>query len=98
MTLGATVILTLTILSNVVLPAVALWGIFKKSGVAPWKSLIPLYNVYAWLELLGKPRWWFIFYLVPGLGYLLVVVLSIELIKAYGKFSFWQHFLMFIPF
>src|SRR5688500_12000589 len=98
MTPGAQVILILTILSNIVLPAIALYGVFKKAGIAPWKAIIPLYNVYVWLEMLDRPRWWFVFYLVPGLGYLLVVVLSIELIKSYGKFGFWQHFLMFIPF
>lgn len=98
MTPGAQVILILTLLSNVILPAIALYGIFKKAGIAPWKAIVPFYNVYVWLEMLDRPRWWFVFYLVPGLGYLLVVILSIETIKSYGKFGFWQHFLMFVPF
>jgi signal peptidase I len=98
MTQGALVILVITILTNIVLPAVALSGVFKKAGIPAWKGYIPFYNVYVWLEMLGRPRWWFIFYLIPGLGYLLIVILSIELIKSYGKFGFWQHFLMYVPF
>src|SRR5688572_28544055 len=98
MSQGALVILIITLVTNIVLPAIALFGVFKKAGIEPWKGLVPLYNVYVWQEMLERPRWWFLFYLVPGLGYLLVVILSIDTIKCFGKFSFWQHFLMFIPF
>ena len=37
-----------------VLEAVGLWGIFRKCGQAPWKSLIPFYKDYALAECAGR--------------------------------------------
>ena len=37
-----------------VLETVGLWGIFRKCGQAPWKSLIPFYKDYALAECAGR--------------------------------------------
>ncbi|MCQ2285163.1 MAG: signal peptidase I [Bacteroidales bacterium] len=48
---------------------IGLWGIFKKAGLAPWKSLIPLYNIWLWTrEVIHKKWWWFALFLIPYLG------------------------------
>ena len=31
-----------------------LWFVFKKAGIAPWKALIPLYNIVLWVKICGK--------------------------------------------
>ena len=37
---------------------IALWKIFEKAGVKGWKSLIPIYNFYCFLKIVGlSPLW-----------------------------------------
>ena len=28
-----------------------LWFVFKKAGVAPWKALLPVWNIVVWLQI-----------------------------------------------
>lgn len=45
---------------------IGLWGIFKKVGIQPWKSLIPIYNVWLWnKDVIHKKWWWFALFLIP---------------------------------
>ena len=58
-------------------PVVGLWFVFKKAGVAPWKALIPIYNIVLWIKVCGKNWKWYIYFLIPALNiftYLLLVV------------------------
>lgn len=53
--------------------AICSWKLFSKARVAPWKSLIPVYNLYCLLRIC-KLKWWLIFvYIVflflPGGGF-----------------------------
>ncbi len=58
------------ILVFIVLLIVAWWKMFTKAGVAGWKSLIPIYNVYIAFKIAWKDQsafWvWFIASLVYG--------------------------------
>lgn len=40
-----------------VLLIVAWWKIFDKAGVAGWKSLIPIYNIYKYCQIIGISFW-----------------------------------------
>lgn len=37
---------------------VAWWKIFKKAGLAGWKSIIPIYNLYCLYRISGMSGWW----------------------------------------
>ena len=37
----------------VLLPAIGLYGMFKKAGVEGWKAFVPFYNVWIMVELAG---------------------------------------------
>jgi hypothetical protein len=39
--------------------------LFKKAGKPFWSAFIPLYNIFVFLEVIGKPWWWFILLIVP---------------------------------
>ena len=39
---------------------IALWKIFTKAGVKGWKSLIPIYNIYCFLKIVGLSPLWII--------------------------------------
>ncbi len=53
-----------------------LWKIFEKAGEKGWKALIPIYNYYIWLKLLKKPWWWIFIFLVPGVGFMMIMAIT----------------------
>ena len=48
-----------------VLTIAGLWGIFKKAGRPGWLSIIPVYNIVVLLQVVGKPWWWLLLFLIP---------------------------------
>ncbi len=52
------------------------YGIFTKAGEKGWKAFIPVYNFYIWLKILKKPAWWTIIFLIPGVGYMMTMVMA----------------------
>ena len=78
---------------------VCLPGIFLKAGERPWKGYVPGYNIYIWLRIMDKPWWWLIILIVPGVNFLLLIVMHIELSRAFGKRSILDYLLaIFLPF
>ncbi|MCI4671114.1 MAG: signal peptidase I [Bacteroidia bacterium] len=81
-----------TFLFILIVPStVALYMLFEKAGEAGWKSLIPGLNWYIWLKLIGKPTWWLVLYLLPIVGVLVGVAMTIDLVKAFGKHKLIEH-------
>lgn len=75
----------------VLLPAIGLYGMFKKAGVAPWKALVPFYNLWVMTQLAGMKKYWFFLQFIPIAGWFISIAIIIEFVKAYGKFTFWEH-------
>ena len=42
-----------------------MWKVFVKAGKPGWTSIIPIYNAYVLLQIVGKPWWWLILMLIP---------------------------------
>jgi signal peptidase I len=76
----------------IVLPFWGLVKLFKKAGRPGWEGFVPLYNFFIIIKLTGRPAWWFILLLVPGLNFLVALGLIIDLLKSYGKFTLAEHF------
>lgn len=53
-----------------------LWKIFEKAGEKGWKAIVPVYGFYVWLKILKKPWWWLIIFLIPGVGFMMTMVMS----------------------
>jgi hypothetical protein len=68
-----------------VISVIASWKIFSKAGQAGWKSLIPIYNVYVLLQIVGRPEWWLLLLIIPGVNIVISLILSIDLGKSFGK-------------
>lgn len=65
---------------------IGLWGIFKKAGISPWKSLIPFYNIWLWTrDVICKKWWWFLLFLVPFIGIFMFLYMIWETIHHFGK-------------
>jgi len=64
---------------------VAVWKIFTKAGQPGWAVLIPFYNVYVLLQIIGRPGWWLVFYFIPGLNFIVMLVNQLDLAQSFGK-------------
>jgi hypothetical protein len=76
----------------IVFEIAALWQVFVKAGHPGWAAIIPIYNVWILLKIIGRPGWWillFLFAVIPFVGQLVVLVVSIiinvDLAKSFGK-------------
>jgi hypothetical protein len=64
---------------------VAMWKVFTKAGQPGWASLIPIYNIYIWCKIVGRPGWWIILMLIPFVNFIILIILSIDMAKSFGK-------------
>ncbi len=65
--------------------AICAWKIYEKAGKPGWAAIIPIYNMIVLLEIVGKPLWWFLLLLIPGVNIVVSVLVYIELSKSFGK-------------
>ncbi len=65
--------------------AAAGWTVFVKAGQAGWKSLIPLYGTYVLLKIVGRPGWWLLLFLIPGVNFVVWLFVALDLAKSFGK-------------
>ena len=69
-----------------VLPSIiTAWSLFKKAGKPGWASIIPVYNNIIMLEIAEKPIWWIALLLIPGVNFVIGIMILIELTKKYDK-------------
>ncbi len=64
---------------------IAMWKIFTKAGKPGWAVLIPIYNLYVLLEIVGRPVWWLIMLLIPLVNVIFMFILAFDLAKSFGK-------------
>jgi signal peptidase I len=64
---------------------VGYWKLFEKAGEQGWKSLIPFYSEIIVMQLVGKPTWWLIYLLIPGLNIIVYFIILFELLRSFGK-------------
>lgn len=74
-------------LAIIVLQIAALWKVFAKAGEPGWVCLVPIYNLIVLLQIIGRPVWWFLLFLVPLVNIVIAFVLAIDLAKKFGKSS-----------
>ena len=75
----------------------AFWKIFAKAGQPGWASIIPIYNVFVLLRIVGKPAWWFFLLIIPGVNIVSLIMLTHELSKSFGKGTGFTWGLLFLP-
>lgn len=68
-----------------VLAIIAHWRIFTKAGKPGWATLIPIYNVYVLLKIVGRPGWWLLFAVMPIANVIIYIVVIYDLAQSFGK-------------
>ncbi len=61
------------------------WKMFVKAGKPGWAAIVPIYNAIVMLDIVGKPVWWIVLFLIPVVNFVVSILVSIELAKAFGK-------------
>jgi hypothetical protein len=79
----------------IVFEIAALWKIFVKAGQPGWAAIIPIYNLYILLKVIGRPAWWLLLFvigvIIPFVGWILLIVIgiiiAIDLARSFAKSS-----------
>jgi hypothetical protein len=90
---GLEAILVLIYIAVIVFEIAALWKVFVKAGHPGWAAIIPIWNLYILLKVIGRPPWWLLLFLVgviiPFVGWILLLVLGViialDLAKSFAK-------------
>jgi hypothetical protein len=68
----------------IVLMIVSMWKIYTKAQKPGWACLIPIYNIIVLLEIVGKPWWWLLLMLIPGVNLVFAIWMINLLSKSFG--------------
>ena len=102
-------ILVVVYIVVIVFEIAALWQVFVKAGHPGWAAIIPIYNIYILLRVIGRPAWWLLLFLVaviPFVGWIVTIVVGIiigqDLAKSFSKstgfgIGLWLLSFIFIP-
>src|SRR5258708_357552 len=74
-------------LAFVLVMIAALWKVFTKAGQPGWAAIIPIYNLVVLLNIVGKPLWWIILFMIPIANIYAIFSVAIALAKSFGKSS-----------
>ena len=81
--LGGTFVLLM--LAVAVVFIIGFWKVFSKAGQPGWACLIPFYNAYILLKIVGRPGWWLVLFLIPFINFVIAIIVAIDLAKSFGK-------------
>ena len=71
------------------------WKMFVKAGHPGWAAIIPIYNIYIILKIVGRPGWWLILFIIPIVDIVILLLVSVDLAKSFGKSAAWGIILLF---
>ena len=61
------------------------WKIFTKAGKPGWATLVPIYNFIVMLQIARRPMWWLILMFIPIVNFFVVLVVTLDIAKAFGR-------------
>lgn len=79
-----------------VLMIVSMWKVFTKAGKPGWAAIVPFYNIWVLLEVAGRPGWWLILMFIPLVNLVILVILSLDVAKKFGKSGVFGFFGLFL--
>jgi hypothetical protein len=95
---GVGAVMMLVWLSVAALMIVAMWRIFTKAGQPGWAAIVPIYNYYVMLVVVGRPWWYLLLYFIPIVNIVIYIMVMIDLAKSFGKGGGFAAGLIILPF
>jgi hypothetical protein len=77
---------------------VAYWRIFTKAGEAGWQAIIPIWNVFVFMKVIGRPWWWVLLMLIPFVNIIVGIIAFHDLAMSFGHGWGFTLGLLFLPF
>jgi Family of unknown function (DUF5684) len=74
----------------------SIWKVFAKAGQPGWAAIVPIYNIIVLLNIVGKPLWWIILFMIPLVNIYAAFVVMTGLAKSFGKSTGFGLGLMFL--
>ncbi len=68
-----------------VIAVIGMWTTFEKAGRSGWTCLIPIYSHIVMLQIAGRPAWWLLLMMIPGVGIIFFVLSMIDLARAFEQ-------------
>lgn len=63
----------------------AIWKTFEKAGQPGWAAIVPIYNLYIMVKMVGKPGYWVVLMLIPIVNYIFLIWTYNLISKSFGK-------------
>jgi signal peptidase I len=73
-----------------VLNSITMMKLFEKAGIEPKKALIPGVAAVEWCKMVGRKPQYALWLLFPIVNLFIYVGLCIDMVRSFGKHSFWQ--------
>ena len=64
--------------------------VFRRAGIAPWKALVPVYNVVLWIKMCSKSWRWYLYCLIPAINVFCFLLLVVETARVFRRYNFWE--------
>lgn len=85
-------------LAIIIVTIIGCWKAYSKAGQPGWSCIIPIYNMIVWLQICGRPIWWFILLLIPLVNIIFFLIVCIDFAKSFGKGAGYGIGIFLIPF
>ena len=74
------------------------WKVYTKAHQPGWACIIPLYNTYVLMKIVGRPGWWLVLLFIPIVNIVILIMVMIDLAKSFAKSTGFAVGLIFLPF
>ncbi|CAA6816266.1 MAG: Signal peptidase I (EC [uncultured Aureispira sp.] len=74
------------------IPFVGMYKLFEKAGEPSWAALVPFYNAFVLVKIIGGPKWWLLAMLLPVVNLFIIAGMLIEFNKSFGQYKFADNF------
>lgn len=95
---GIGLIFLVVYLAIIVLAIAGMWRTFEKAGQPGWAAIIPIYNIYIMIQIVGKPTIWLLWCLLPCVNFVFSIWLTNLMSKSFGKEEGFTVGLVLLPF
>lgn len=66
----------------------SLWKLFQKAGETSWAGVVPGYNFFIWQKITERPWYWILILIIPGVQFLMLVIMNVQLAWSFGQRGF----------